>query len=88
MLKKSIVVTGIVLGLLANAAWADERGAAAGAAFKVADRAQACAGAKYNADHAIPFNAIVTGHSSCDCSQDSNGSWTCTVDAQWEKERK
>lgn len=90
MLKKIIVLVGLAASLMASAAWAGERGAASGTGFSpVDDRASACSRAKSNADGTAPYGATITGHSSCDCSPDRAGgsqpSWTCTVDAYWEK---
>jgi hypothetical protein len=88
MLKKIIVVAGFAASLMVNAAWADEHGAKAGTGFSPDDRATACSRAKSSADTGAPYGATVTGHSSCDCSSEkvaSQTSWTCTVDAYWEK---
>lgn len=88
MLKKIIVVAGLAASLMANVAWAGEHGAASGTGFSPDDRASACSRAKSSADTSIPYGANVTGHSSCDCSSEKVGSqtsWTCTVDAYWEK---
>jgi hypothetical protein len=91
MLKKSVVMAGLVLGLMANAAWADEHGATSGTGISF-DRAQACSSAKSEADRRSKMEggyvSTVTGHSSCDCSSDKGAGsamWTCTVDAYWEK---
>jgi hypothetical protein len=88
MLNKIIVVAGLTASLLANGAWAGERGVQAGTGFSPEDRASACSRAKLSADTGAPYGATVTGHSSCDCSSEKVGSqtsWTCTVDAYWGK---
>lgn len=87
-MKKSVVMAGLVVALLANAAWANEHGASSGTGVSTDDRASACSRAKSGADSSAPYGASVTGHSSCDCSSNKAGNstmWTCTVDAYWEK---
>ena len=90
MLKKAILVTGLVAGLMASSAWANDSGVTAGEGSS-ADRAQACSLAKNNASIMAQTNGEgsqirVIDYSSCDCSKGSY-SWTCTVDARWEKKR-
>ena len=79
------LMMGLVLGLLAQGAWADEHGAAAGSGSGT-DRASACSMAKSLADARIPWSSTITGHSGCDCSKNETSEWwNCTVDAYWEK---
>lgn len=90
MLEKIIVVAGLAISLMANGAWAGEHGAESADGHGY-DRAAACGSAKNYADTKAGFKGQVTGHSSCDCSNDKEleahhvASWTCTVDAYWEK---
>ena len=85
MLNKIILVAGLLASLMANSAWAGEHGAADGSGSGT-DRASACYMAKTQADARTPTPSTITGHSSCDCSENkSAGVWTCTVDTYWEK---
>jgi hypothetical protein len=77
------IIAGIVLVTLSLAAYAVEHGAVTGTGSST-DRAQACTLAKNNASIMKPFNSTITGYGSCDCSSSST-SWTCNVDAYWEK---
>lgn len=77
------ITLGILIATFATAAYAAEHGAAAGTGYGN-DRASACSYAKRNADIYVPYGATITGHSACDCSA-TGSSWTCTVDAYWEK---
>jgi hypothetical protein len=47
-------------------------------------RLDACFNAKRFADNRVPRGSHVTGHSECDCEQNSlTQLWTCSVDANW-----
>lgn len=88
MLKKKAMLAGLMLAVVSMMAFAAEHGASSGTGFSLDDRSLACSSAKSNADMHVPYGATVTGHSSCDCSPSKTGSmtsWTCTVDAYWEK---
>lgn len=77
------LIAGILLTAISLAAYAVEHGVVTGVGYS-SDRAQACTLAKNNASIMKPFNSTITGYGSCDCSSSSN-SWTCNVDAYWEK---
>jgi hypothetical protein len=82
------IIAGIVLVTLSLAVYAAEHGAVSGTGTSLSDSASACSSAKSSADMRVPYGATLTGHSSCDCSSSKIGSmtsWTCTVDAYWEK---
>jgi hypothetical protein len=47
-------------------------------------RLEACFNAKRFADNHMPPNTHPTGHSDCECEQNSlTRLWTCVVDANW-----
>jgi len=49
-------------------------------------QAAACQAAKLDAqNHASNKGKEVTNYSRCDCSQDGNGQWACTVNAETQK---
>jgi hypothetical protein len=77
------IIAGIVLVTISLAAYAVEHGVATGTGSGV-DRAWACTLAKNSASARVPFDATVTSYGACDCSSSST-SWTCNVDAYWEK---
>ena len=90
-MKKLMMV--VALGLLAQGAWADDRGASTGSESG-ANRGEACERAKRNADNHARVDgglfSVVTGHGGCDCGKDEKSTfspWTCTVDAYWEKKK-
>jgi hypothetical protein len=85
------IIAGIVLVTISLAVYAAEHGAESGTGTSYSDSASACSSAKRDADGSVTlkhYGATITGHSSCDCSSSKTSystSWTCTVDAYWEK---
>ena len=93
MIKKSVLLAGLIVGLMSTSVWAGGSESGTGSDY-TGDRARACSNAKSDADVKakaainISTDQTITGHSSCDCSTSKSGSMTivtCTVDAYWGK---
>jgi hypothetical protein len=52
------------------------------------DKAQACQDAKNHAENQKEYSEQVESYSACDCSQNNNGIWSCSVDAKLEAKNK
>lgn len=60
--------------------------AVTGFASNKTTQAAACQAAKWDANsNAKNQNKDITHYSPCDCSQDKNGNWACTVNAEAQK---
>lgn len=80
-MKKYILAAALVLA--STSAMADRT--VSGSSTGRTSKAAACEGAKVNADSHINLrDEEVDRYSKCDCDQDKNGNWSCSVDAKLE----
>jgi hypothetical protein len=99
MLKKKVMLAGLMLAVVSMMAYAGERGATPGTGTSMESRVLACENAKESVRNTVRQEhpkANVTGYSSCDCSSEKlpvpmfghTEKWTCAVDANWEEKDK
>lgn len=83
-MKKYILAVALVM--ISTSALADRM--LAGKGDKAASKATSCQDAKSNAIQLKHADERVERYSACDCAQDREGYWECTVDATVEKDKK